>query len=102
MMASSARALRGRPGPLRSWSAATSTLAVVMASIVTEFSPGSHTRQVRRPSHVYQLDALRLGEPLRDRGGGRGGRALAGQPDERDGRAEDREDRGADGRVVHR
>src|SRR3954471_1861298 len=88
-MASSARALRGRPGALRSWSASPLTLSVVMVSIVTG------------PSRLDQLYALLFDQTL-GRGGRRGGGPLAGQPDQRDERAQDREGRGADGRVMHR
>src|SRR4051794_5925533 len=99
MMSRSAWALRGRPGALRSWSAGSSTLTVVMRSIVTELSRLGH---MPLASCLDQLDALLLGQTL-GTGRGRGGRrALAGQPDRRDQRAEQREDRAADRRVVHR
>src|SRR4051812_31759544 len=88
-MASSARALRGRPGALRSWSAPDLTLGVVMASIVTG------------PSRLYQLDALLFRQALGP-GRRRCGRPLARQPDQRDQRAQHREHGRPDRGVVHR
>src|SRR6185369_889778 len=90
MIASSARALRGRPGPLRSWSATTALVTEVMTSIVYEVS------------HVDQLDGLLLGQALRRRRRRCVRRPLTGQPDEHGQRAEQGEDNRADGRVVHR
>src|ERR1041384_2997543 len=63
-MASSACALRGRPGALRSWPV--SVTAVVMAFIVTDCS------------RFDQLDALLLGQRRSRVGHGRRVRALAG------------------------
>src|SRR3954464_6410796 len=77
-MASSACALRGRPGALRSWPAPLT--AVVMAFIVTY------------ASRLDQFHALLLGQALGRGRGGRGGRALAGQPEHRDDGAQQRHD----------
>src|SRR4051812_12581676 len=86
-IASSAYALRGRPGPLRSWPV--SLTAVVMAFIVTY------------ESRLDQFHALFLGQTLGRGGDGSGGRALAGQPEQRDDRAQQGDDHAADRGVVH-
>src|SRR3954465_2324076 len=72
-MASSACALRGRPGDLRAWAG---SVTAVMAFIFTYVS------------RLDQFHALLFGEALR---GGRrrsGGRALAGHPEQRHDRAQ--------------
>src|SRR6266542_4662339 len=90
MIASSARALRGRPGAFRSWSVTASTPKLVMGIIVTE------------PSRLDQLNAPLLGETLGRGGRRRAGRADAGQPCQGDQRADQGDDRGTDRGVVHR
>src|SRR3954464_13283168 len=89
-MASSAWALRGRPGALRSWAVSDSALAVVMVSIVTD------------ALNLDQGHALPLRQPLGRGGRRRAGRTLAGQPEPGHQRAEQADDHGTDRRVVHR